>query len=117
LELEGSLIDIVQKDDDLALVSFPNVIKARLEDAPLDLLALRLRIRFPFREKLFHLPSLDPHKFRERIEEDRHGKPRDRGQGRLHKLKARKPTCLLVERQSTRAACPRSKLCNQPVRK
>lgn len=28
LELEGSLIDIVQKDDDLALVSFRNVIKA-----------------------------------------------------------------------------------------
>jgi hypothetical protein len=41
----------------------------------------------------------------------------ERDSGRLHKLEARKPYCLLVKRQCARTPYPRSKLCDQRVRK
>lgn len=40
----------------------------------------------------------------------------ERDRGRLHKLEARKPYCLLVERQRARTPCPHSKLRDQRVR-
>jgi len=47
--------------------------------------------------------------------QDAGGSERDRG--RLDKLEARQPYDLLVECQRARTPCPRSKLCDQRVRK